>query len=360
MTPLEPLVDVVVEPWVAAIPKADLHVHQEAQGRHDRVLARRDGRAPCDWRAWAKHLMADIAPGVGRLAAMTEPATTFSTELVGSAEEMIIAKIVDLLEEAAADGAVLVEVRFGLAGGGFGRPDFMALFREAERVAQVSYPQLRAEALGFLAVGDSREQAIPWEQHLEACLEHAHSGLAGVDFVVQPYATEADPATWAMAYRWAARCADAGLGITVHAAEFSTANLDAALLMPGLRRLGHAVYAAQPRFLEQIIRQQLTVECCLSSNVVLGAVPSYIEHPIKRFRAYGIPVTLNTDDPVYLWTTIGREYAIAAVLGWSAYDLIQCTRDAILASFTTAERRAALLEEVGQFRVDDVPDALRR
>lgn len=72
-----------------------------------------------------------------------------------------------------------------------------------------------------------------------------------MDFRVDPYDTEADPALWAVAYRWAARAVEAGLGITVHAAEFSVANLVAALRVPGLRRLGHAVYAAaEPHLLE--------------------------------------------------------------------------------------------------------------
>ena len=35
---------------IAALPKADLHVHQEWSMRLDRVLARREGRAPYDWR----------------------------------------------------------------------------------------------------------------------------------------------------------------------------------------------------------------------------------------------------------------------------------------------------------------------
>ena len=130
----------------------------------------------------------------------------------------------------------------------------------------------------------------------------------------------------------------------MHAGEVSTANIAAALKVPGLTRLGHAVYAAQdPCLLELVAASGVTVECCLSCNVVMGAVASYEEHPIRRFIQHGIPVALCTDDPVQVCTTIGREYAIAHLLGFSAAELLDITRTAIQASFTPEERRAALL-----------------
>ena len=269
--------------------------------------------------------------------------------------------MVDALCEAAADGAVLAEVRFGTAGLALIRPDFMALFREAERQVQAEYPRFRAEAIGYLSLEDDPARLHRAERQFEACLHLAREGLAGLDFMVAPYETEADPALWAIAYRWAARAAGEGLGITVHAGEFSAANLRAALGVPGLRRLGHAAYAAtDPWLLERLARRGAAVECCLSSNVVLGAVPSYEAHPIRQFVAAGVPVTLNTDDPVRIWTTIGREYAIAAALGFSRRDLLAFTRNAIQASFTTAARRSALLDEVQQWEAslqDEAPSA---
>lgn len=165
--------------------------------------------------------------------------------------------------------------------------------------------------------------------------------------MVFPYHTEAEPDLWAGVYRWAARAVDAGLGITVHSGEFSTANVAAALRVPGIQRLGHAVHAARDeRLLEQLARSSVTVECCLSCNVILGAVPSYEAHPIRRFVAAGVPVTLNTDLPVHAWTSIGREYAIAAALGFSLRDLVAFTRNAIQASFISAERRSALVDDL--------------
>ena len=265
--------------------------------------------------------------------------TPAETEALDAEPENFVARVADLLAEAAADGAILVEVRFG--GVSVLRPDFMPLFREAERQVQARYPHVRAEAIIVLVQAWAPEQNA---QCLAMCVRCVREGLAGVDFISAPYDTEAD---WAPIYRWAEHAAAAGLGITVHAGKFSTANLAAALRTPGVTRLGHAVYAArEPRLLDAVARSGVTVECALTCNVTLGATASYEEHPIRQFVAHGIPVTLNTDDPVRVGTTIGREYAIAAALGFSPAALRGFTRNAIRASFTTAARRSILLAEL--------------
>jgi adenosine deaminase len=168
--------------------------------------------------------------------------------------------------------------------------------------------------------------------------------LAGIDIIPDPYDSEAD---WSGVGEWTARAADAGLGVTVHAGEFSTANIGQAVRLPGVSRLGHAVFAAaDPRLLEAVQRAGVTIECCLSSNVLLGGAASYQEHPLRQLVAAGVPVTLNSDDPLRVCTTIGREYAIAGTLGFSVADLLDVSRTAVRASFTTGARRRALLQDI--------------
>jgi adenosine deaminase len=264
--------------------------------------------------------------------------------------ENFIARVEDLLEEGAADGALLVEMRFG--GETALRPDMMALFREAERRVRTRYPDLRAEALMTLLLWYDADRL---ERVLAACLRAAHDGLAGVDLQYLPYDTEAD---WRPIYLIAGRMADAGLGVTAHVGEFSTANIAAALRTPGLTRLGHAVYAARdPYLLDAIAASGVTVECALSCNVVLGAAPSYGEHPIRRFVERGIPVALCTDDPVQVCTTIGREYALAHALGFTPDELLTFTTNAVRAAFLPPERRRLLLEQVSAWRQQQSPSA---
>jgi adenosine deaminase len=343
---LKPLTEIQPDPHIAALPKADLHFHQEWSPRLDRVLARREGRPAYDWRGWAERLMAATPPGMPRLRCL---ASVFPAAREADAgPENFVARVEDLLDEAAADGTVLVEVRFGSET--VLRPDFIELFREAECRVQVRYPRLRAEAVVTLLLWYDPERL---ERLVQACLRSAGEGISGIDFLYEPYDREAN---WAMAYRIAERASAVGLGITAHAGEVSSANIAAALRTPGLTRIGHATYAASdPYLLELLAKRGVTVECCLSCNVVLGAAPSYTEHPIRQFAAYGIPIALCTDDPVQVCTTIGREYALAHALGFSSTELLAVTRNAILAAFTTPERRDELLTELGGWG-DGLPD----
>ena len=246
------------------------------------------------------------------------------------------------LEEAAREGAVLVEVRVGV-GAGLG-PHHMSLFREAERRIRQRYPSFYTEAIAVIRV-----PTVGGPEAFETILRARDQGLAGIDFVPDPYDSEAD---WTEARGLAERAAEAGLGITVHVGEFSTANIEASLRLPGVSRLGHAVYAAKsPGLIERVLEAGVTVECCLTSNVVLGAVPSLDEHPIVAMVEAGVPVTLASDDPVRTCTSIGREYRLAARLGFGTDELLGMTRQGVRASFTSPERKASLLRSLDAARV---------
>jgi adenosine deaminase len=331
---ITPLDDVRVDPAVAALPKVDLHLHQEQTPRLDRVIAARDGRPAYDWRAWAERLRTEQPPGAQRFAFLSG---THPVPVAADADdELFIARIADLLDEAARDGAVLVEVRFGQET--VLRPGFMDLFHEAERRVRDRHPGLHAVAVNTLLLwmAPDRLDAV-----IEGTFSAARDGLGGVDLLYQPYDTEAD---WTVAYQVAGRVAAAGLGVTAHAGELSVANIAAALRTPGLTRLGHAVHAVDDdQLLDLIASRGVTIESCLTCNVFFGVVPSLEEHPIRRFVQRGIPVALGADNPVQLSTTIGREYALAATLGFSIADLLNLTRNALRASFAPASLRSSLL-----------------
>lgn len=242
------------------------------------------------------------------------------------------------LLEVAAQGVILVEIRFGKRWGI--RPGFMSLFRDAEKRVQGSYPNFYAEAL-VNGLWPTRPRAL---EAFEDSLRAAEDGLAGIDFTPIPYDEEAD---WTEANRWAAKAVDAGLGITTHVGEVSAANIEVALQLPGVRRLGHAVFATStPQLLDQVLQSGVTVECCLTSNVVFGGVRCLEEHPIREMTEAGVPVTLASDIPVRLCTSIGREYELAASLGFGTEELLRITREAIRASFTSPERKQKLFAVV--------------
>ena len=333
---LAALAEVEIDPAVAALPKADIHVHAESGARLEQVLGQRRGSAVTDWHAKARELMRDLPPGMARLETWTPdlPLPRSWVDEVDDKPGYLEAQIGRVLVEAATDGALLVEVMFGART--ILRDDFLDRFAAAVASVGHSFPQFHAVPL--LVAPTTAEWATTM---LPRCLAAARRGLAGLNILPVPYD---QPADWSVVYGWADRARDAGLGISAHAGEFGALHLAEALEVPGLTRIGHALAAASaPCLLDRIAARGITIECALSSNVVLGAAESYENHPVRRFVERGIPVTICTDDPVRACTTIGREYAIAAKLGSSPAELRGFTCAAVRASFCSPAERDRLL-----------------
>ncbi len=333
---IDPFAQIVIPPEVAQLPKADIHIHAERSPRLDRILAKRDSREPYDWVAWAKNLMQDYPAGAERLERISP---VFEHILDADQDpENFIARNLDILEEATKDGAILTEVRYGrdLAD----VPNCLDLLQEAERRVQNNYPDFRMGVIPFIFLSWDKTKL---DRIIPMYIDWAQAGLIyGADVFTIPYAEEAD---WTEAYHIADKLASAGLGITVHVAEVSPANLESALKTPGLTRLGHATHAGyHPHLTEKIAKSGVTIECSLSCNVILGASQSYETHPIRTFVSAGIPVALCTDDPVQMSTTIGREYAIVHQLGFSIPELLDCTKNAIQVAFIDDKQRRHLLK----------------
>ena len=142
--------------------------------------------------------------------------------------------------------------------------------------------------------------------------------------------------------------AAAGLGCTVHAGEWAGAHSVRAALGLPVTRIGHGVRAIEePELVEELARRGIVLECCPTSNVVLGAFPSYEDHPLPRLRGAGVRVTLGSDDPPYFGASIGGEYAICAEsYGWGDDDLREITRTALEAAFCEDTLKEELMRKV--------------
>ncbi len=100
-------------------------------------------------------------------------------------------------------------------------------------------------------------------------------------------------------------------------------------------RIGHGTTAFQDEKLMQELKdRQIPIEICITSNTFTKAVVKEAkEHPVKSFFKKGIPVTINTDDPVFFKTNLLQEL-------WICYDQINFTmpeiKQLILNSFTAS------------------------
>ncbi|HTX07000.1 MAG TPA: adenosine deaminase [Solirubrobacteraceae bacterium] len=138
--------------------------------------------------------------------------------------------------------------------------------------------------------------------------------------------------------------AGAGLGCTVHAGEWAGADSVRAALSLPVTRIAHGVRAIEDLDLVYELEARGTVlECCPTSNVVLGVFPSYEEHPLPSLRAAGVRVTLGSDDPPYFGATIEGEYEVCTRrFEFTEDDLRDITLTAIDAAFCDDELKALL------------------
>jgi adenosine deaminase len=319
-----------IDPDIAALPKADIHVHAEAAARLDQLL---NPNFSYDWKKWVDSVMADVEPGQKRLEAMASiPFDTGKDSDPYYLEE----RLFDLFTESANSRSIYIEARTGVRS--LDNPHFVTAFRKAEQRVVVDYPVFVAEPVVTFLVDPDRSIS---DRKFEQCVEAAGNSIVGVDIIPTPYTDEAD---WKYLNKWCERLASAGLGITIHAGEFSAANLRSATEAPGVSRIGHAVHARNDqKMISEILDRNLTLEMCISSNVVLGAIQSYVDHPIREYAAAGIKLGMGSDDPVRVCSNIGREYQIAKSLGMNTGQLLGITRQSVQSSFAPDDRKKTLL-----------------
>ncbi|HLI51878.1 MAG TPA: adenosine deaminase [Thermomicrobiaceae bacterium] len=139
---------------------------------------------------------------------------------------------------------------------------------------------------------------------------------------------------------------DAGLGISLHAGETVGPESVWDALGAGAERIGHGVTSiTDPALLEHLARERIVLEVSPSSNVCLGVVPSWPEHPIRRLADAGVLVTLNSDDPPMFDTDLNQEYRrLAAIHGFSCRELAELSLRAPRAAFLPAAEKQLLLD----------------
>ena len=108
---------------------------------------------------------------------------------------------------------------------------------------------------------------------------------------------------------------EANIPYTIHAGEVDAPENVRLAIELGAKRLGHATSMAKYPDLMALARdRQVMVECCLTSNFGTKEIASLKDHAIRKFMDYGIPVCLNTDDPVLFQTSMRLEYKLAKEL----------------------------------------------
>jgi len=325
--------------WIAALPKAELHVHQigSASPRIVAELARRHGGTPVpqdpdavadyfqftdfahfvvvylsvvdlvrtadDVRMLTYEIARDMATQSVRYAELT--CTPYTSLTAGVAAEAFCEAIEDARVAAERDLGVVLRWCFDIPGeSGISAAD------ETVRIAtELSPDGLVSFGLGGPEIGVARPQ---FEPHFD-------------------------------------RARAAGLHSVPHAGE--TTGPDTiwdALRVLKAERIGHGTSAVlDPALVEHLVEQQIPLEVCPTSNVATRAVPSLDQHPIKQLHAAGVVVTVNSDDPPMFATSLNQEYAVAAkLLSFDERGLADLALTAVDASFADGQTKGRLRDEI--------------
>ncbi len=138
-----------------------------------------------------------------------------------------------------------------------------------------------------------------------------------------------------------------GLHAVAHAGEAAGApSIRAAVEILHAERIGHGVRSIEdPAVVALLAERKIPLELCPTSNRLTGAVPIGVPHPIDALDRAGVICTIDADDPELFSTTLETEYALVEAL-CGRERLARFARNAIDASFASAERKAALRSEL--------------
>lgn len=140
--------------------------------------------------------------------------------------------------------------------------------------------------------------------------------------------------------------ADAGLHCTVHAGEFASAEgmVEAMTYLP-IKRIGHGVHAIHsPKTIAMLKEKDIALELCPTSNIFLGLFPDMAHHPLPVFYSEGVKISINSDDPPFMNTSLAKEYQRVQESYQYTHEIMNTiTAMAINAAFVDEQTKTELL-----------------
>lgn len=120
-----------------------------------------------------------------------------------------------------------------------------------------------------------------------------------------------------------AKVREYGIPMTIHAGEAAGPDSIRTALSYGARRIGHGVAAIKdPKLMQILAEEGITLEVCVTSNYQTKVVPSIEAHPLKRLFDAGIHVTVNSDNMTCSKTNIQKETVLLKnVLGFTDREI---------------------------------------
>ncbi len=324
-------------PYILSLPKAELHLHLEGAVEPETLIELSRGQAgrPLD-RAQVDELYrySDFRGFLMAFKAVTERLQTAEDY------ELITWR---LLERLRAENVLHAEVYVSVGVCQWRGQDFPALFEGMERGRERGEREFGVSLLwlfdavrhfGPEAAQKGAEQAVAMRQR--GCGSVVGFGIGGDE-------AAAAPEMFREVYAYAG---EHGLRRTAHAGESAgPASILGALDALGAERIGHGLTAwHDEELMARLVKEQIPVEVCVTSNLRTGCCKSLEQHPLRRYFDGGLKVTLASDDPAMFGTSLAREYQLAQqAFGFTDAELARLARDSFEASFLPQEKKSDFL-----------------
>ena len=322
--------DASLRAWLQAMPKAELHLHLDGSLRPATALElareRRLDDLPADEAAMRDRL---VAPR--RCADQAELLRAFDLPIALLQDAAALERTsAELVEDVAAEGTVYAEIRWApslhLERGLPTDEGIAAVVRGGTRAAAAAGIHVR-----FISVALRTHEPAMAIEVARAAAAYLHQGLTGFD-IAGVERDAPDPRIFSQALEVARR---AGLGITCHAGEWGGAQQVWQALEIDPWRIAHGAPAADDRqLMRELTERDVGLDICPTSNLLLGVVADFEQHPAHQLIDAGVTWSLNTDDPGWFDTDLMTELAIGTdAFGLTPTDHLRLQRDALRASF---------------------------
>ena len=144
---------------------------------------------------------------------------------------------------------------------------------------------------------------------------------------------------------WFDRARTAGLRSAPHAGEHvGPESIWSAIEDLGAERIGHGVRAIEdPKLVTYLAEHRIPLEISPTSNICLGLYPDAASHPMKALHEAGVVVTANSDDPPLFNTTLTEELALLAdPWGFCAETIDEILLNGVCYSFLPEDRKRTM------------------
>ena len=135
---------------------------------------------------------------------------------------------------------------------------------------------------------------------------------------------------------------------TIHAGEADNYQSVKDAIGFGAKRIGHGINITEnDDVINEVIKNKVTLEICLTSNVQTKSVKSYVDHPIKKLYEKGVLITINTDNNTVSDITLSKEYELLEkYFNFTKKDFYNFNKNAVNASFISNEEKEELINEL--------------